>query len=298
MKKLTFLLCIIFAIVFSFYGISVAASGTKVVKCKIYFPFSYYDRSYTVPENKNVSVTNGAIAKAVINEMLKPENRTRIGIGVGTKLKSLNLKNGLLTVDFSKEFLNCQGGSLGEGLMATSIVNTLTEFSTVDKVQFWVEGNPNVCLGHICLDEPVGRNEDSIAEVIKRNVTLYNIADHPTEYYLEPVTKNIQIVNKAIAKAVVYKMLYDNSLNNSIPDGTRLLSIKLKSGTLTLDLSKEFKHTNLGSGYESLMVYTIVNSLTEFSTIDRVQFLIEGKKDELGHITLDEPFERDESIIK
>lgn len=299
MKKFAFLLCIILITIFSFYCITEAASGTKTISCKIHFPLSYYDGLYTVSENVNVQVTDGAIAKAVINEMLKEENRSRIGIAPGTKLKSLNLKNGLLTVDFSKEFQYCQLGSTGEALLIMSIVHTLTEFQTVDKVQFWIDGIPADSLGHILINEPLERNENHIAEVITRNVTFYNIGSHPTDYYLEPVEKNIKIVNKAIAKAAVYEMLNpENNLNNGIPEGTTLISINLKNGTLTLDLSKEFKQGNLGSGYESLMVYAIVNSLTEFSTVDRVQFLIEGKIDELGHITLEEPFERNESIIR
>jgi spore germination protein GerM len=298
MKKLTLLLSIIFLCSLFFSNISIAASGTKTIPCKIYFPFSYYDGFYSVAETQNVQVTNGAIAKAVINKMLQYPNRKRIGIGYGTKLKSLNLKNGLLKVDFSKEFLNCPWGSSGEGMMLMSIVNTLTEFSTVNKVQFLVEGNPDVCLGHVCVDEPVSRKESSIADVITKKVTLYNISNHPTQYYLEPVQKNIKVVNKAVAKAVIYELLYNNSLNNSIPNGTSLRSLSLKNGTLTIDFSKEFRYTNLGSGYEHLMLYTIVNSVTEFSTIKRVQFLIEGKKEDLGHISLDQTFTRDTSIIR
>ncbi|MBO5652568.1 MAG: GerMN domain-containing protein, partial [Selenomonas sp.] len=49
-----------------------------------------------------------------------------------------------------------------------------------------------------------------------------------------------------------------------------------------------------------MLVGSIVNTLTEFSEIKRVQLLVEGKKIESisGHLDLTKPVERMENLIK
>ena len=48
-----------------------------------------------------------------------------------------------------------------------------------------------------------------------------------------------------------------------------------------------------------MTVYSIVNSLTEISGVDKVQFLIEGqKKDVFIHLIFNEPFSRDQELIQ
>ena len=47
-----------------------------------------------------------------------------------------------------------------------------------------------------------------------------------------------------------------------------------------------------------MTVFSIVDSLTELDTIDRVQFLMDGKKvDMFGNVNIGSMFGRDESII-
>ena len=48
-----------------------------------------------------------------------------------------------------------------------------------------------------------------------------------------------------------------------------------------------------------MTVFAIVDSLTELDTIERVQFLMDGKKvDTFGNINIGSMFGRDESIIE
>jgi germination protein M len=60
-----------------------------------------------------------------------------------------------------------------------------------------------------------------------------------------------------------------------------------------VDLSQEFvaKH-NSGAASELVMVYSIVNSLCELETVEKVQFLINGEKlkDYDGHLDFVTPF--------
>ena len=66
-------------------------------------------------------------------------------------------------------------------------------------------------------------------------------------------------------------------LLNLIPDGTRLLSAAVRDRVAYLNFSEEFRFNPMG--FEGLMaqLQQIVYSTTEFSTVERVQILIEGQ---------------------
>ena len=66
----------------------------------------------------------------------------------------------------------------------------------------------------------------------------------------------------------------------TIPVGTKIKDVTTTDdGTCYVNLSEEFvlKHTG-GEREELLTIYSIVNSLCKLDQIDRVQFLVEGKK--------------------
>jgi hypothetical protein len=85
-----------------------------------------------------------------------------------------------------------------------------------------------------------------------------------------------------------------------IPQGSRLLSVETIDGVCRLNLSSEFVDNNPGgTASESVLINSIVNSLTELSYVEKVQFLIEGEKREVyTHAVFDLPFERNEDFIK
>ena len=58
----------------------------------------------------------------------------------GTTLQSTQLQNGVLHVNFSKEFLQDVEGKEQEEAIIYSIVNTLTELTEVNSVKFLIEG--------------------------------------------------------------------------------------------------------------------------------------------------------------
>ena len=73
----------------------------------------------------------------------------------GTRLLGLNVKNGLATVNLSREFRdNFAGGSEEEGATIGAILRTLGQFSEIKRVQFLVEGKPIDTLGHIDISGP------------------------------------------------------------------------------------------------------------------------------------------------
>lgn len=60
-------------------------------------------------------------------------------IPAGTKLLGLSVENGVAKVDLSKEF-ESGGGSFGVTARLAQVVYTLTQFPTVQSVEFYIEG--------------------------------------------------------------------------------------------------------------------------------------------------------------
>jgi germination protein M len=80
-----------------------------------------------------------------------------------------------------------------------------------------------------------------------------------------------------------------NNLQGVIPQGTTLLDINIKDETAIVDLSQEFLKTTK----PELAVYSVVNTLTQFSTIKSVKFRVEGKTvSKLGSFNLSQTLTR------
>lgn len=94
----------------------------------------------------------------------------------------------------------------------------------------------------------------------------------------------------------------ESGLAQTIPSGTELLDINVKSdGTAVVSFSEEIKVNHWGgSSGEGLTVYSIVNTLTQFPSVERVQILVDNKVIETlgGHIDISQPVEKEAAVIK
>ncbi|MGE5545117.1 MAG: GerMN domain-containing protein [Bacillota bacterium] len=101
-----------------------------------------------------------------------------------------------------------------------------------------------------------------------------------------------------IARATIEELLKGprtEGLKSALPAGTRLLDINITSdGTCIVDFSPHIKEVS-GSKAEALAVYSVVNTLSQFSTVNKVSFRVEGEKvDSIGgYINTAEPVTAD-----
>ena len=88
-------------------------------------------------------------------------------------------------------------------------------------------------------------------------------------------------------------------LDDVVPIGTKVLGLRLENGIAYADFSKELAKKGQGSYQEMMLTYAIVNTLTEFSEVKKVQILIEGKKvlSLSGHMDLEDPLTRNTSLL-
>jgi spore germination protein GerM len=94
----------------------------------------------------------------------------------------------------------------------------------------------------------------------------------------------------------------NSKLGKTLPNGTKLVALKIEGATAVVDLSPEvIQNHEGGSSGELQTIYSIVNTLSlNFPEIKDVQILVGGKKEETiaGHIDISQPLGPDKKIIK
>jgi len=110
----------------------------------------------TIQDNGKLPEYNALVALC----STKPQNAKMDDVfPIGVKVLNLEVKDGIAYADFNKEIKNASKGSYNEMLICYAIVNTLTEFRHIQKVQILVEGKKCVTLnGHMDIEDPLKRN--------------------------------------------------------------------------------------------------------------------------------------------
>ncbi len=106
----------------------------------------------------------------------------------------------------------------------------------------------------------------------------------------------------AVAKAIMRELLSgprQPDLFPTLPRSMRLLGVKMNGRTAVVNLSDVRKRGIGGTAAERMIVYSIVNSLTELRGVKNVQFLLDGRRQDvlLDAFDITRPVERDESLI-
>ena len=260
---------------------------------------------YEKYEIVNSKSKKDSVEKAMEALLSGPKNKenNRV-IREGTKLLSTSVDSlGNASVNLSREFYN--ESNVYDILSASSIVKSLCSINGINSVKIMVESMPLVGP----TGEEIGAlsEKDLVFDITATeqnevNVKLY-FSDNEAMYFVKENRKINVPTGESAEKLIVAELIKGPTKEKAVktlPGETKIRSVETKDGICFVNLSNEFitKHSG-GSSAEYMTIYSVVNSLTELSHIDKVQFLIEGeKKDTLVHFTLNEPFERDEAMIK
>lgn len=149
-----------------------------------------------------------------------------------------------------------------------------------------------------------GRNQpgDDKSRLVHKEVKLY-FSDQ--DGYLEVEKRTVEAETKSGIPEATIKALINgpkgSELSRTLPTGTELLDLNIKDGIARANFSEELQVNHWGGSLgESLTVYSIVNTLTQFDEINAVEILINGKKIEslVGHLDLTRPVAPNESIVR
>lgn len=132
----------------------------KSIRVKVYYPDDSGMRLVAVERDVLVNDTTDKYTAAVEALLDEPDedNLTKI-FPKNATIRSVTVANGLATVDLGGSITkNFVGGSTGEELLVGSVVDTLTNFPEIRRVQFLVDGREIETLsGHMDLSVPLER---------------------------------------------------------------------------------------------------------------------------------------------
>jgi germination protein M len=126
----------------------------------------YLVRGDTIGVSARQIPATKAVASAAIRELLAGPTAEEDSYGLsttipeGTELRGVTVNSGTATVDLSGEY-DSGGGSLSMTLRLAQVVYTLTQFSTIQRVDFRIEGEPVTVFGGegIMLEAPQTRGD-------------------------------------------------------------------------------------------------------------------------------------------
>lgn len=237
---------------------------------------------YLVRETQTVAAMNAADRPAEIVRRLLALPESESAIPEGTALRSVSVENGVCTVDLSSQFLTGMPRSWNtERLAVYAIVNSLTELPQIQTVDLWIAGAPLERLYVLELENGLARDErmiyvpalDGTLDVTLSLTcdTMPLLAQVPMQLMPAEGTSSVQCVLEALLA-----LEGENGLENSIPQGTKILSLKLAGGVCTLDLTAEFLEGCRTAEQERMAVREIVASLSALPEVETVDLLVEG----------------------
>jgi len=207
-----------------------------------------------------------------------------------TEILGIDLRNGVAVVDFNRYLLNYDS-ALSERNIVASIVYTLTEFDTIEKVKILVNGYTQGILKYgTDLEKPLGREDVMInadvaltpAEMAKVDIFLMKQANTGFIYPVpvsQPDTTDADNMPEILVKQLLAAESRDG-LVNEIPKGVSLIDASVINGTITLNFSREFANYG-GTAREEGILKQLAYTLRQCSGIRRIKLLIEGRRAEL-----------------
>lgn len=207
-----------------------------------------------------------------------------------THVNSTSLENGILTIDFSKEFLEVSEEN--EEKMLEALIYSLLEIPDVKKISILVEGEKLKNLPNSkkklpeFLDKSFGVNKiynlDSIKDTSK--TTIYYLSKYNDYYYYVPVTK---VANENLEKAeIIIKELkstpiYHTNLISYLAASTNLTNYEILENSISLSFDNHLLANLNDDDMLEEVKYSIALSLRDSYGIEDVLFNFPDTEEEV-----------------
>lgn len=256
-------------------------------------------------------IPQAASVEAQIEEVLAllrtvPEKlEYKAPLAMGFQLLDYQLEDGTLLLNMDSAYDKLSATT--EVLVRACLVSTLTQVDGIEAVSVTVEGAPlydalGKLVGSMRREQFINNPGNEIGNYETAFLTLYFtnetgdglIAVNREKRYNTNISLDKLVVDELIAgPSVSVDMIYP-----VLNPATKTISVLTKDGICYVNLNAEFLNQVTNATAE-VMIYSIVNSLTELNTVDKVQIAIDGdtsgtfrEKFSFGTV-----YERNESLI-
>lgn len=171
-----------------------------------------------------------------------------------------------------------------EVLCRGAIVCTMMQISGVDGVSFFVDNQPlqdsnGKEVGIMTQDSFVDNPGEEINDIQVADLTLYFASQDGQSLVSETQHVHYYSSNISTEKLVMEQLLegpVSENAQSAIPDGTGLIGVSVMDRVCFVNLSDGFLVQDYNIS-EEVVIYSIVNSLAELPTVDRVQISVDGE---------------------
>lgn len=213
------------------------------------------------------------------------------------------LQNGTLTVFLSSDYEELE--TVREILTRAALVNTLCQIDGVDSVSF------------LCGDHPLTNEDGSVVTAMNSDMFIFNSGKEIMNY--EKVRLHLYFANEdgnqlvdtyrnvvynsniSMERLVVEQVLKGPNSDVVFPTlnpASKVLSVTTRDGVCYVNLDQAFLTEPYGVTSQ-VAIYSLVNSLTELSSVSAVQITIEGKTGKaFMDSSLSSAFERNFSVVR
>lgn len=299
------------AMICLFTILSVACGANQEQEGQTELAVFYISKDYTtIVKSEYYTDTKTSETETLLDELFVQLSLVTNDLNLNMPLNSLVqinqyiLTEEQLVIDFSEPYLRLE--SFDEILVRAAIVQTVTELEGVDSVFFTVGGNPIVdsseqVIGRMDANTFINSAETQINSFEKTAVQIYFANEEGTKLF--PVERTLVYSSNIPMERLIVNQIIDGPANEgsfaTIHPNTRVNSVIVQDGVCYVDLSEDFLNQVENVSAE-VAIYSLVNSLVEVSTTNKVQISINGYVRDmyLGEISLDTVFTRNLEIIE
>ena len=220
------------------------------------------------------------------------------------KIKGIKIKDDCVTINFSETYKQIIG--ISEILRRACVVKTLCQIDGINKVEYTIEDQPLMYselnpVGAMSADDFIDNTGGETTYYQNVQVSLYYTDLEGKKLF--QTRHNVEFdgtisLEELVVRQLLAGPLEDDKLSPVLPAGTKINKVSLKDGICYVDFSKEFLEGRDGVS-DDVIVYSVVNSLSDIGNVSKVQFWIDGKpvSSYRETVQIDLPIERKFDII-
>lgn len=303
-KKIYILaLCIVCAVLA--YG---CGKDDEVKKEEEGYNIYYKDTSDTslVKTKKNIDDTDLSDAiSSMIQAMMNPDNTDKYVSAINKNVKVLDyaISENIVYINFSTEYSNQD--AVEELLLRAALVLTISQLDGVDFVGLNVDGQQlsfkNNTVSLLKASDFTDVSPDSVLPSSKIEVAMYY--GNKTGNKLVAHTVTVSCDSKHTLEESVLKKLIkgpkSDKYSSTLPENTVIKNAYTRNGVCYVYFDKSFAE-NILNVKDDIMIYSIVNTLSELTYINKVQIVIDnGNIKKINEkIDITEPFIRNLDLVE
>ncbi len=204
-------------------------------------------------------------------------------MAMGFDLLNYRLENEILTLDVNEKYKELSPSA--EVLVRAALVCTLTQVNGVSFVEITVEGSPlydnlNNLVGLMNADQFINNLGSQISAYEMADLTLY-FANEAGDALIAVNRKKAYNTNIPLDRLVVEQLIagpgadVEGQVFPTINPDTQIVSVRTRDGICYVNLGESFL-TQIYNVSAEATIYSIVDSLAELNTVNKVQISING----------------------